>query len=253
MFVRGYEIILDSYAKYTADAIVQLLVIGSIIFLLIKEKKSENRLLAYYSIVLIAAVCFPIIAYIITKITGASVYWRVFWLIPSVIIISLSATKLIEQLGKKSQQRIWFLAILIAIMIGGKSVYRSGNFEKSTNMYKLPQEVIELCEMVAPDEGTTKMIVPETIISYIRQYNPNIKLLYGRNIGKDYQKGKRYRVLLQLNSSDPDYEYITTYTKKKQCIFVVLDNTTNDLSEMEKYGYEFFGSTLHYSVYKLIE
>lgn len=253
MLVRGLEIVQDAYAKYTADGVAQLLLICAITVLLIKEKKSEDRLLALYTIVLVIVVCLPPIAYIISKFTGASVYWRVFWLVPSVIIIAMVATKIIEQMNKKTKQGIVFLAVLFVIILGGRMIYRSDNFTKSTNPYKLPQEAIDICEMVAPDGGVTKMVVPETIVSYIRQYNPNIELYYGRNMGKDYQRGRKFKVLLQLNSQDPDYEYIAKYTKKNNCVFVVFENTTNNLESMEEYGYQLFGSTTNYTIFKLNE
>lgn len=253
MFVRGFEIVQDAYAKYAADGIVQVLFVCAITVLLIREKKSENKLLGHYSIILILGVCFPPIASVLTRVTGASVYWRVFWLVPSVIVIAFVGTKLAEQIGKKSKQGLFILTMVIVIVLGGKSMYQSENFTKSSNLYKIPQEAIDICEMIAPNDETPKIVVPETIVSYIRQYNPNIELLYGRDMGKDYRKGKRYRVLLQLNSEDPDYEYIAASVKENECEFVVFENKSNNLESMLNYGYELYGSTQNYTIFKSVE
>ncbi|WP_099467042.1 hypothetical protein [Konateibacter massiliensis] len=253
MFTSGWEIVQDTYERYAADGVVQLLLIAAIVVLLIKEKKNENKQMAYYAIALIAVVVFPPIVLVLTHFAGEDVYWRIFWLVPSVIIIAFAATRLIEQAGKRSKQRILFVGVLLVIVLGGKSVYNAETFNKAENLYKIPQEAIEICEMVAPDGGATKIIVPESIVSYIRQYNANINLLYGRNMGKDVQKGYRYKVLLQLNSAEPDVKYIAKKAKKKECEYIVFENFSSGTETIADYGYELFGSTQNYVIYKLVE
>ncbi len=251
MLQIGWQIIQEAYDKYAAAGVVQLLLIGAILMLLIKEKKRENRHLAYYVIVLFFIIFLPPVAFLFTKYID-DVYWRVFWLVPSVIIIAFAATNLMEQFGKKSKMWLEFMAIVLLIMVGGKCVYNGENFNKSTNQYKIPQEVVEICEMVAP-VGTTKIIVPETIVSYIRQYNPKINMLYGRNLGKDLKRGKNYKLLLQLNSLDPDIEFIAEFAKEKEYVYVVFENTSNGIENMTNYGYEIVGETQHYSVFGMVD
>lgn len=249
MVRNGWEIVQVAYERYSATGVIQLLLISAIIILLIKEKKSENRYLAYYTVILVVIIFLPPVAFIFgSYFIGVDVYWRVFWLVPSVIIIAFVSTKLIEQTSKKSNSRITFLAIAALIIVGGKCIYNTENFNKSTNQYKLPQEAVDICEMVAP-EGTTKIVVPETIISYIKQYNPNIDMLYGRNLGKDTKRGKNYQFLLQLNSTDPDIQYIAEYAREKECKYVVFANTSNGIDLMVNYGYEMIGTTENYTVF----
>lgn len=252
MLLNGWQIIELAYERYAATGVIQLLLISAVMIILIKDKKKENRQLAYYVIMLLIIIFLPPVGFIFGKYLGESVYWRIFWLVPSVIVIAYAATRLIEQQGRALQKKITFLAITVLIMIGGKFIYNSENFTKSTNPYKIPQEVIEICEMVAP-EGTTRIVVPETIVSYIRQYNPEIDMLYGRNLGKDTQKGKNYQFLLQLNSPQPDISYIAEYARARECEFVVFENTSSGIEEMINYGYENYGSTASYTVFKNIQ
>lgn len=254
MFQSGWKFVQDAYQIYTSYGIVQLLLISSCIIILISDKKNENLHLVYYCITALAIILFPPIAFVLGKyFIGSDVYWRVFWLIPSSIIIGLVGVKQIERISKCYQKKLFLLAFIMVLVLGGKNIFNSDNYTKSTNSYKLPQEVIELCEMVAPNGGNTKMVVPETIVSYIRQYNPNINLLYGRNLGKDTQKGKKYKILLQLNSSEPDTKYIAKYIKKKDCNYVVFDNSSIGIEEIEQYGYKLYGTTASYTVFKLVE
>lgn len=254
MFQIGWQFVQDAYQIYTSNGIIQLLLIGSFIIILINDKKEENIHLVYYCITALVIILFPPIAFVFGKyFIGESVYWRVFWLMPSGILIALVLTKLLERINRRYQKQLFMIAIVLVLVLGGKNIFNSNNYSKSTNYYKLPQEVIEICEMVAPNGSNTKMVVPETIVSYIRQYNPNINLLYGRNLGKDKQKGKKYKILLQLNSSEPDTKYIAKYTKKKDCKYVVFDNSSIGIEEIEQYGYKLYGVTDSYTVFKLVE
>ncbi|MFA9376827.1 MAG: DUF6056 family protein [Lachnotalea sp.] len=253
MLQTGWQIIQEGYEKYEVAGGTQLLLIISIIAMLIKEKKYENRHFAYYIITLLIIIFSPPIAVIFSNhFIGSDVYWRVFWLVPTVIVIAFVATKLIEKIGKKSKQRLSIFTIIILIMVGGTCVYHSGNFTKSTNSYKIPQEAVDICKMVE-QEGTIKIVVPETIVSYIRQYNPNIRLMYGRNMGKDVTKGDRYEFLMQLNSTDPDIEFIAEFARDKKCDYVVFENISNGIEGMENYGYELFGNTEHYTIFKNVD
>lgn len=254
MFRIGWEFAQDAYQIYTTYGIIQLLLISALIIILIYNKKTENIHLALYVVFILAIILFPPMAFVLAKyFIGSAVYWRIFWLIPCSILIALVGTKIIEKFSGKFKKNLFLIALILVVILGGKNIFNINNFNKSTNLYKLPSEVIEICEMVAPNGGSTKIVVPETIVSYIRQYNSNIDLLYGRNLGKDVQKGKKYKILLQLNSSEPDTRYISKYIKKKDCKFVVFNNNSLGLEEIEKYGYKLYGVTNNYTVYKLVE
>lgn len=250
MIANGWEIIQLAYERYTETSIVQLLFISAIVIILIREKTRENLSLSYYVIVLMILLFFPPMAYIFGNyFIGEDLYWRMFWLIPSVVVVAYVATKLIEQQSRTSKRKMTFLAITILIVVGGKLIYTKENFNKSTNPYKIPQEAIEVCEIIT-QEGKARAIIPETIVSYIRQYDPQIDMLYGRNLGKDIKRGKTYKLLLQLNAVDPDIAYIAECARERKCEYVVFANTSNGIEEMINYGYKNCGSTKNYTVFK---
>lgn len=254
MFRMGWQFVQEAYQMYTAYGVTQLLLISSLVFILITDNKSENIQLIYYIISVLLIILFPPIAYVLAKyFIGQDVYWRIFWLLPSSILIAFVGTRVFERLKKQSKKNFFLIAFLFVIILGGKNIFNSNNYAKSYNIYKLPEEVVQICEMVAPNEGKTKMIVPETIVSYIRQYNPNINLLYGRNLGKDSKKGKKYKILLQLNSSEPDVGYIAKYAIKKECKYILFEKSSTGLEEIENYGYALYGKTDNYIVFKLSE
>lgn len=253
MFQMGWQFAKESYQIYTSYGVIQLLLISSLIVILINEKKKENIHLAYFVIIVLVLILFPPLAFIFGQyFIGSDVYWRVFWLIPSGIIIAMVFTKLIEN-SRYYKKFIFLICMILVLMLGGKNIFNSDNFTKSTNLYKLPQEVIEICDMVVKEGDEVKMVVPETIVSYIRQYNPDIKMLYGRNLGKDVQRGKKFKVLTQLNSVEPNTKYIAKYAKKQGCNFIVFQNSSMGIEKIEEYGYELYGNTMNYTIFKLLQ
>lgn len=253
MFQMGWQFVQESYQIYTSYGVIPLLLISSLLLILINDKRKENIHLAYFVIIVLVLILFPPIAFVFGKyFIGSEVYWRVFWLIPSGIIIALVFAKLIEN-SRYYKKSVFLLSMILVIILGGKNVFNSDNFTKSTNLYKLPQEVIEICDMVVEEGEEVKIVVPETIVSYIRQYNPDIKMLYGRNLGKDVQRGKKFKVLTQLNSMEPNTKYIAKYAKKQGCNFIVFKDTSMGIEKIEEFGYELYGATKNYSIFKLIQ
>jgi hypothetical protein len=253
MLQNGWQIIQTAYERYAATGVVQLLLICALLIILIKEKNKENLHLAYYVILLMVFIFLPPIAFIFGKyFIGEDVYWRTFWLIPSVVVVAYVATGLVEQQGRKFKRNGILIALTLLIIVGGKLTYNNDNFNKSTNAYKIPQEAIEVCDIIAK-EGKARAIFPETIVSYIRQYDPQIEMLYGRNLGKDIKKGKTYDLLLQLNSQEPDIAYIAESAKERECKYVVFENFSLGIEEMTAYGFENCGSTKNYTVFKQVD
>lgn len=251
MFQLGWQFVQESYQNYTSYGVIQLLLICSVIVILINDKKKENIHLAIFIVTIIVCILFPPIAFLFGKyFIGGEVYWRIFWLIPSGIIIALVFTKLLEK-SKYDKKNIYLISIILVLIIGGKNIFNSNNFTKSTNLYKLPQEVIEICDLLVDEGEETKIVVPETIVSYIRQYNPKINMLYGRNLGKDVQRGKKFKILTQLNSAEPDTKYIAKYAKKQECNYIVFKNSSTGIEKIEEYGYKLYHTTSNYSIFKL--
>lgn len=253
MLGEGWQVITEAYDRYSADGIMQVLVIASVVMLLIKEKNSEIRHLVYYIIATVAILCMPLTAYILNKYFIQNVYFRTFWLVPSALIIACALIKGTEH-ARRGKGNSVLAVFVIIIVIGGKLVYTNENFVKAENRYKIPNEAIEISDIVTAEGDDVNIAVPEDMVSYIRQYNPKIELLYGRNLGKDKQKGRKYKMLLQLNEELTKPKWLCKHMKENQVDFIVINKqvpSDESLKLMQECGYKSYSETESYFILKL--
>lgn len=252
MLGEGWQIITEAYDRYSADGIMQVLVIASVVILLINEKKPYVKHMVYYTIALVILICIPPIAYVLNKYFIQDVYFRVFWLVPGTLLTVYAVVKAYEHANRRRGNAILvtFAAIL---MLGGKFVYTNENFVKAENRYKIPNEAIEICEIVTTEGEDVKIVVPEDIVSYIRQYNPKIEMLYGRSLGKDTQRGKKYKLLLQINEELTEPRWVGKYLKNREIDFLIMNKelpNNESLKALNDYGYNIYSETDSYIVLK---
>ncbi len=146
-----------------------------------KSKNEEQKIyLIIAPILLFVFVLNPIAGKIVAEnITKVSTFWRVYWLIPASYGIIVSVLNYIND-EKKTKKYIAFTLLLITIILPGKWLVSSNNnFEKVTNIYKLPDDTLEFGEIISSSNNTTT-IGTDIINTTLRQRYSNIKLLYSR-------------------------------------------------------------------------
>lgn len=155
----------------------------SLLYLLITERNKKTRMVAVYipltTILLIACPLFLYSYYRFLDDSGT--YYRVFWLLPIAVTIAYASCKAIYR-----YRRVGLIIIIAAIILCGTYSYKettSTGIRKVENAYHIPQYVIELADNMKQDiEGVNVYAcVPAEITFYIRQYDPNICLVFGRD------------------------------------------------------------------------
>ncbi|MCR5654216.1 MAG: hypothetical protein K6G07_01040 [Lachnospiraceae bacterium] len=118
---------------------------------------------------------------------------RLYWLLPVGICIAYAFVLIVRYVaGKHKQIPVLFVPFLliVALLLLGSPVQSRETFTKSENLYKLPQEVLDLTDAVNADalalsggdeERTERLTVfPPSLCAYPRLYDPSLPLLYGR-------------------------------------------------------------------------
>lgn len=252
MLSQGITILNEAYERYSGKGVIQILMLIGALYIIIYDKKKENRHFGLYIFTMIFIICIPFLAYVFAEhFIGSDVYWRMFWLLPSYIIIPYAAVKISEKMPKKKKKG-FVIAILLLIIAGGSCLYNEDNFAKTENKYRLPNEAIEVCDkMYLGHEGKKiRVVVPEGIIPYVRQYNPNIRMIYGRELALIKKSGKKYELMLEINSDYPDIEHIADYLSNKKCGYIVFNKTAQGLEKLWDFGYDYFDETDNYIIYK---
>ena len=253
------KIIQRSYYNFNAAGAIYALFLVALLYIYLKKDNQEDKKLFFYpSIVCAILVLCPVTAWLIMDFfLGREVYWRIWWLFPILPTVAYVGVQVVISQKEKKYQRVVIIFLSIIIAISGKSIYTSETMRKPENLFKLPTDVLEISDIIAADNNNEEVyiIVSHDLIEYIRLYNPNIKLLYGRetvrmHLGTELQLA----VMEQLRADNPDVKVVTTFARMENCEYIVLSRALDGLQgALSENGFGLLGHTNGYSIYKDIE
>lgn len=234
--------ILYEIDTYVADSGIWILYLVSLLTILkINDEKGKAYILK--PMLLVMLIIFnPIAAVILDKCLDSS-YWRVIWLMQEVIVISYAIVIVLRRFQKVRKIALGVM-IVLSIMLAGKNMYSSNELVLAENMYKIPDEMIELCQIIVDAENSPVVVAVDTIPIWLRQYDASIDMVYGR-----YGENE-LRAL--VNDANRDYEELHDILEEKKCNLVIFRVNEISNEEIYQYGFEYIGSTEHYVLYKVI-
>ncbi len=108
------------------------------------------------------------------------------------VIIAYAFTKFIACIKSSVIKRVAVGVAAVVIIITGSCVYANEHVYMAENIYHLPQNVIDICDRIKPteDEGTVRAAFTPELVYFVRQYDPNILMPYGRDyVDHNYSNG----------------------------------------------------------------
>lgn len=259
--------------NYWDSGIYQYLLLAAILYLLIRRRNrtSTKQILPYIALVLLLFIC-PVSAAIIQKCIGADVYWRVLWLLPTAPVIALAGTELLskripvllsaasESPKSCTRKKLLYLALsalfLFIAVFCGRSLLRSGVYERTNNYQKVPDAVAHICNIVkeAADGDFVFLAADEHISTYVRVYDASICMPYGRR-GQgalDWRSRRLYDAMNTGTFEEEDYIEVVTHAKAKRCNFIAVALTEHyDETIMTDAGYTQVGQVNQYGIFQL--
>lgn len=176
-----------SLKLFFGNPLLAIVLLASAIYLIICEKDIRKKIiLGILPIVVLAGFLFPMtkILYVAAFDDGSDTYYRVLWLIPMYVVIGYAACKLIFSLKNVVWQRVGLVAALVVVMLSGSIVYANQYMSRAENLYHIPQDVIEVCDVIVPKDRDQRVraLFPSELVHFVRQYDTNILMPYGREM-----------------------------------------------------------------------
>ncbi len=233
---ESIQIIIDWYQAYYADGVYLILALASYIYLFGHCPELRKKFLLPMALIMFLVLNPILHKYIYSEI----IYWRLFWMFPTGILIALAAVKLVKNSDGKIGKGIVLLMICALIVIKGTNIYTERGFGKIENPYKVPAAVQEVCDLMLELDEEPKCIVPEAFLCDVRQYSGEIEMAYGRDVlGFIIANwGEERYAYGQMESAAPDYSWIMQYAERENCSFIVTyEDRGIDEALLVLYGY----------------
>ena len=251
----------DIWVLFVGDGkVVVTTLIVMLLFLLWPGNKKLKQFLLYPSLVILIFINNPLsIYYIVDKnLMTYNRYVRLYWLLPISLVLAFLCVKLVTK--AKKWKRIAVALICAGIIIyTGNYMFTEESYTKMTNFYKIPDDVIEICDFIEEDVKNngqklekTRIVVPAKYSSYIYQYNGKFKILYGRysEYPPYYTIAENIRLLME--EPELDVKAICEGAHASDCAYIVIDANKSKKGKFIKYGYEKLIETENYVIYKQV-
>ena len=193
---------------------------------------------------------FPVTAYIIANwCIEELVYWRMLWLLPTTVLVGYAAGLLYGKMKKKVWQTNIVLLMCLSVIATGTCIYGWGDYEFVVNPYKIPQDVIDACDIILENaEEEQPMAAGDyDFACYSRLYTADILQPYGRYETVDMTADELQSEYMKGKSAD-----VGTIVEKSQALgvefLVFYKNTSPEI--FTQGGYQNVGETELYAVYR---
>lgn len=231
--------------EYGGKGWIWLLLLISLLYLYFAEKEKHLRLIVIWgSIFSILVFMFPLTNMVFRRFLDGATYYRLIWSIPVGVIISYAFAKAISK-----HRIVGLLICAILIVLTGNKVYRNQYMSIAENEYHLPEQMIEICDVIHPDYYYVTACFPEEFIHQVPQYDSDIKLAFGRevlvagwsNTNKFYELEKQTVI---------DVEKLTNLCIEEQVEYYIARKIQNSSASFSDYGWEKVFETNDYIVYR---
>lgn len=242
--------VLSLFREYMGTGLVVILFLLSLLYLFIREKRKPVRILfIYVPLVLLALFFNPLFAGLVYGLADGEIYYRILWLIPITVVIAFTAVSIFEQLSGK--RRIGFsLAVAGILVASGSYVYSNPYFRRAENLYHMPDSVVHICDAIAVPGREVRAVFPMELVQYVRQYEPTVCMPYGREMTVERWHYFENELFDEMEKEEADLSALAPLVREEECHFVILPQEKKINGNPADYGWELFGVTDGYVIYR---
>jgi len=194
----------------------------SLVYLFFADKE-KRRILVYPSILAGVLIINPVLyRYVWSKVFDYA-YWRAFWMLPILPVIATAIVTLMGKCRKGSLKILTVIGCVALCALTGTFIYKD-RFVFRQNYYKIPTASVDVANALLALDREPRAVVDHSLFCYIRQYSPDIHLLYGRDAWGfiDVIGDRPYGVYQQMKEPQPDLHYVHDQMKDLGYEYLVL-------------------------------
>lgn len=242
------ETILSIFKDYSGAGYFTILFLIALVYLGFTEEEKWTRYIFVYIPAVIQVIFFIPFFYMIYNRLDEGTYYRILWLLPMTVVIAYAGCKILGH-----HVKIGVLLICLVLVISGGYAYAKGPYMKrAENIYHLPQETVDICEMIRPAEGEERVwaLFPAEQVQFVRQYTTTIQMPFGRdNLVESWDRIIHPLYTLLQQEIIPADE-LSKLSIESYCNYIILLKSMKVEGNLEDYGIKKIGETENYIVYR---
>ena len=224
--------------------------------------KARRKTIILPSVLLILVIFNPPLYAFVWSRLLVRVYWRMFWILPVIPVIAYTMVHLVFHLKERAAAVFALTACLLLVIHGRSYVYNGEetSFRTATNIYKLPQEVIEVSDKLMELEKEPRAVIDSSLYCGVRQYTSKVKMMYGRDANGYIKKvkGKRRKTVRQLSKEKPNLKKVRKYMIKLDYPYYARCNDKDEINgftsvDFLNAGFEVAAEVGNYTIYRVAE
>lgn len=241
--------VIPIFQKYMGTGLIMIWFLAALVYLFLCEKRKDRRILFVYMPVVLLVLYFnPLFAGVFCSLLGSEIYFRICWLLPTILVIAYTAVCIFERL-KGRKQALFAVTAAVLIAVSGKLVYDNPLYSRAENIYHVPDSVVHICDAIVVPGREVMAVFPRELLLYVRQYSPFVCMPYGR----EGFEGDGNDFYIAMEQDVIDLETLAPFVSSRSCHYVILSEEKEILGEPLDYGWELFGRTDGYVIYRNTE
>lgn len=169
----------SAFNSYSTSACSLLFLFMAVIYLLIKNKKSQQSLLIYQIFGILLLVIPFIGNKILTLKTEGRIDWPIYGILCVIPMMAYIVTELLQGAKSKKDGFVLFAVFLVTVQLGFGFDVTGEQFFLPQNMKKISTATMDIAEKL--DEAEWHIMAPAEMAGELREYSTNIHVLYKEN------------------------------------------------------------------------
>ena len=225
----GYGFVKACMETYWGSCLFPVLFGIGLLWTVLRREKNASKIFLYYTVLLFLTVYNPLIVrYVVPKLKFENEYYRCIWILPVIPGVAYYGVRFVYAWRKKWQKALAFLLVVCVFAAAGTPM--SGvvtDFALAENLYKVPNELRTVCDVIHQDQGmeNPRVVFDDSLNNMVRQYDPSMMLVISRN-AQIYRSGSTVAGVFDENSK--------SYQRQKAIMDVVYYQQQDDLKTFKR-------------------
>ena len=225
--------------------IIFVLYIISIFVIWTKGNVNQKNIGLYFPLLALLLVYNPLLTKIYIKLVTISTYWRLYWLLPLELTITIASIIIYDNIEEKKIKFAFPVFAIFILIISGKYMYtEERGFSKFENFEKIPNYIIDEAYYISKNSNDNTIVVGPSEpweSCMMRQYSTKILLMHSRDwyarentFRKEFMN--LYYEIYNKSNDEYDIDKINMLKSKYNVEWIILPkNKTLDVSEKLNY------------------